>query len=90
MSTGIETWNMNLLDIGAMYPFPGSEVLWAIIGIVSWLLWHWIQIRAENKIYDEDEQIFSDKATLNSAMQLSNAETLTESLKAHADGLKQP
>ena len=90
MSTGIETWNMNLLDIGAMYPFPGSEVLWAIIGIVSWLLWHWIQIRAENKIYDEDEQIFSDKATLNSAMQLSNAETLTEPLKAHADGLKQP
>ena len=88
MSTGIETWNMNLLDIGAMYPFPGSEVLLTIIGLGSWLLWHWIQIRAENKIYDEDEELFSDKAKLNSAMQLSNAETPTESLKAHADGLK--
>ncbi len=90
MSTGIETWNMNLLDIGAMYPFPGTEVLWTLIGLATWLIWHWIQIRAENKVYDEDEELFSDKAKLSSAMQLSNAETLTESLKAHADGLKQP
>ncbi len=38
MSTGIETWNVNLLDIGPMYPFPGTEMLWVVIGIGSWIL----------------------------------------------------
>jgi hypothetical protein len=83
MSTGIETWNMNLLDIGPMYPFPGTEMLWALIGIGSWILWHIVQCRMETKVMDEERREFSDKAKLERAMKLSNAETLMEALKVH-------
>ena len=85
MSTGIETWNMNLLDIGPMYPFPGTEVLLAVVGIGTWIVWHLIQVRMENKVYDEDERMFSDQEKLENAMNVSNAETLNEALKTHGD-----
>lgn len=88
MSTGIETWNMNLLDIGPMYPFPGTEVLWVLIGIATWILWHIVQGRMESKVYEEEDQIFSDKEKLAKAMQLSAAQTLTEELKTHGSGFK--
>ncbi|MBC8267538.1 MAG: hypothetical protein H8E36_02200 [Rhodospirillaceae bacterium] len=88
METGVTTWNMNLLDIGAMYPFPGSEMIMAIIGIASWIIWHIIQMRAENKKLAKEEINFSDKAKLLSAMKVSNAETLNEALKSHEEGIK--
>ncbi len=84
MSTGLETWNMNLLDIGAMYPFPGTETLLATIGIVSWIIWHIMQIRSENAALEEEKKLFSDKAKLKKAMEISNAGTLAETIKGHA------
>jgi len=88
MSTGIESWNQNLLDIGPMYPFPGSEYVLAIAGLASWVIWHIIQIRNEAKVFKEEDQHFSDKERLESAMNVSNAETLIESMEAHASQMK--
>lgn len=84
MSTGLETWNMNLLEIGTLYPFPGTEMLLALIGIGSWIVWHIIQIKAENATLDEEKSKFSDKAKLKKAMEISNAESLSENVKGHA------
>jgi len=86
MSTGLETWATNLNEVGPLYPFAGTEVLLAIIGIVSWVIWHIIQIKAENKTYAEEEKTYTDKAKLEKAMSMSNAETLNESLKTHGKG----
>ncbi len=83
MSTGLESWNTNLLEIGPLYPFAGTEMLWALIGIATWVIWHVLQIRAENKTYDEDDKLFSDGAKLREAMRDSNAQTLMEGLDAH-------
>jgi hypothetical protein len=47
MSTGITTWNTNLLDIGPLYPFVGSEMLLVSAAIAVWLIWHFLQARAE-------------------------------------------
>lgn len=88
MSTGIESWNQNLLDIGAMYPFPGSEVLWVVIGLATWILWHVIQYASENKVYKEEEESFENQTRLHAAMKLSAAETLDEEKKAHSGNLK--
>jgi len=89
MSTGIETWNMNLLDIGPMYPFPGTEVVLALIGIATWIIWHVLQIRAENRIYEEEEKHYEQSGeALENAMSLSSAETLVETLKAHGSNVK--
>jgi len=54
MSTGIETWNVDLLTIGPMYPFPGTEVLWVVIGLATWVIWHIWQFRLENSNFEDD------------------------------------
>jgi hypothetical protein len=49
MSTnGMESWAVDLKDIGAIYPFQGFEVLMVIVGLAFWIGWHVIQIRQEN------------------------------------------
>ena len=49
MSTnGMESWAVDLKDVGAIYPFQGTEVLMVIVGIVFWIGWHIIQTRQEN------------------------------------------
>jgi hypothetical protein len=48
MSTnGMTSWAVDLKDVGAIYPFQGSEVLLVIIGIAFWLGWHILQMRNE-------------------------------------------
>ena len=88
MSTGIETWSQSMLDIGAMYPFPGTEMIWVVIGFVTWIGWHVIQFKNENRLYEEEEKSFENKDKLQAAMKLSAAETLDEEMKAHSNSLK--
>ena len=88
MSTGVESWNVNLLEIGAMYPFPGTEMIWVIIGLATWIGWHLVQFKRENRIYEEEEKSFENQARLQAAMKLSAAETLDEEMKAHSNNLK--
>lgn len=88
MSTGIDSWNQNLLEIGAMYPFPGTEVVWAVIGIAIWIIWHVIQFKSENAVYANEEKSFENETRLAAAMKLSAAETLDEEMKAHSNNLK--
>ena len=55
MRTGhIENWSGNMIDIGPLYPFVGSEFLLWIIALVIWLAWHYWQSRIERKEYDDD------------------------------------
>ena len=89
MSTGIESWNMNLLEIGPMYPFPGTELIWALIGIGSWVLWHILQGIKEKQVLAEEAKWLSDKEQLTGAIGMSNAETLKEQLRSHAEGFRQ-
>jgi hypothetical protein len=49
MSTnGMTSWAVDLKDVGAIYPFQGTEVLLVIIGLVFWVGWHIVQTRQEN------------------------------------------
>ncbi len=48
MSTiGLDSWAVDLKDVGAIYPFQGTEVLMVILGLVFWIGWHVIQMRQE-------------------------------------------
>lgn len=60
MSTGIEAWK-NLADIGPIYPFVGSEVMWVIIGLVLWIVWHVLQISAEKESHEKAKSHFSEQ-----------------------------
>ncbi|MEZ5931602.1 MAG: hypothetical protein R3F54_06600 [Alphaproteobacteria bacterium] len=53
-TTGITSWAVDLSTIGTIYPFPGTEMLWFILGLAFWIIFHIWQIRFENRLYDED------------------------------------
>lgn len=58
MSTiGYSDWAVDLANVGAIYPFQGSEVLLVILGVAFWIGWHIIQIRQENAEYEEDARV---------------------------------
>ncbi len=83
MSTGIETWTANLTEVGPLYPFAGTEMVLAFIGITVWVIWHIIQMKTEGRLCEEEDKLFSDKAELEKAIQLSNSESLLEILEVH-------
>jgi len=84
MSTGLETWTQNLNDLGPLYPFVGTEGILAVVGIGSWIVWHLLQLRSENATMEEEKTRFSDKAKLEKAMDIANAETLSSKIEGHA------
>jgi hypothetical protein len=48
MSTnGMTSWAVDLKDVGAIYPFQGTEVLLVILGLAFWIGWHILQTRQE-------------------------------------------
>jgi hypothetical protein len=55
MSTiGLGSWAVDLKDVGAIYPFQGSEVLMVIVGLAFWIGFHVVQMRQESaEIEDE-------------------------------------
>ena len=49
MSTiGYKDWNVDLAEVGAVYPFQGWEGVMTILGVVFWLAWHIVQTRRES------------------------------------------
>ncbi|MFY0311024.1 hypothetical protein ACFMBG_14115 [Leisingera sp. D0M16] len=48
MSTiGYDSWAVDLAEVGAVYPFQGSEGLMVVLGVVFWIAWHRIQFVRE-------------------------------------------
>ena len=65
MSTiGLESWAVDLKDVGAIYPFQGSEVFMVVIGVAFWLIWHIVQLRNEaaEVQHEMDADASGDKA----------------------------
>lgn len=64
MSTiGLESWAVDLKDVGAIYPFQGWENTMVVIGVVLWLAWHVIQTRGENEEMADEARHASDDDT---------------------------
>ena len=40
-------------EVGALFPFTGSEWIFLLICIAGWIIWHIWQIKFENNTYDE-------------------------------------
>ena len=67
-TTGIDSWAVDLADVGAVYPFQGAEGLMVIIGVALWIVWHVWQIRFENKTFEEERRKLQDPAVLERAI----------------------
>ncbi|MEM7067857.1 MAG: hypothetical protein AAF478_03155 [Pseudomonadota bacterium] len=63
MSTiGYDSWAVDLAEVGAIYPFQGTETLLMIVGIALWLIWHVVQAKAENAELSEKERDFDKES----------------------------
>ena len=48
MSTiGYSSGAVDLKDVGAIYPFQGTETIMVVLGVAFWIGWHVLQIRQE-------------------------------------------
>jgi hypothetical protein len=47
-------WDGDLLLIGPIYPLVGWEGIMVLIAVIFWIIWHILQIRAENRQLEEE------------------------------------
>lgn len=54
MTTGdFQDWAGTISEIGAIYPFVGSEFLLWILGLAFWIGWHIWNLSTEHREWDE-------------------------------------
>ncbi len=58
MATVTDWSTTTFADLGPIYPWVGSEVVMALLGIAAWIVWHIIQTKMENRTYDEEVKRF--------------------------------
>lgn len=63
MPTGLQSFN-DPASIGPLYPFAGTEVPLAIIGIALWILFHILHAREESREWDQAESAFDERVLL--------------------------
>ncbi|MEM9471666.1 MAG: hypothetical protein AAGA00_06895 [Pseudomonadota bacterium] len=67
MSTnGMESWAVDLKDVGAIYPFQGTEVILVILGVAFWIAFHVMQARVEAGELKDAERDFNAEHSQNS------------------------
>jgi hypothetical protein len=62
------TWAVDLANVGAVYPWQGTELIMVIIAVAAWILWHIVQIREENSEYAEDIKKYGSKEGIKKAL----------------------
>ncbi|MEW2914004.1 hypothetical protein [Leisingera sp. JC11] len=69
MSTiGYDSWAVDLAEVGAIYPFQGSEGLMVVLGVIFWIGWHRIQFVREGEHLEKAKNM-GDKEKINSLLE---------------------
>jgi hypothetical protein len=69
MTGNFSNWDGNLLDIGPIYPFVGSELVMVLILVVLWVVWHVLQIRMENDKMETEARALRQGESLSRVLQ---------------------
>lgn len=69
MSTGsFDDWQGDMLQIGPLYPFAGTEIYWVIFGFAFWILWHVWQASMESRNYRDDLHVLKSNGNMERAL----------------------
>lgn len=60
-TTGVDSWAVDLANVGPIYPFQGLELLFLLIGVIFWIWWHVWSIKRELSTYEDKIQRFGSK-----------------------------
>ena len=55
-TTNYTSWAMDLTDVGAVYPFVGTEVVMVILGVVFWLTCQIMMSKMEDEELEAEEK----------------------------------
>ena len=55
-TTSYTSWAADLADVGAVYPFVGSEVVMVILGVVFWLTCQIMMSKMEKEELEAEEK----------------------------------
>jgi hypothetical protein len=72
-TTGLDSWAVDLADVGPVYPFQGSEVLMVIVGVAIWIIWHIWQVKLENRTFEEDEARLKNNHSMEETIKKQNS-----------------
>lgn len=64
----MESWAVDLKDIGAIYPWQGSEGIMVLVAVAAWIVWHVWQLREENREFEADKQKYSTPEAIKRAL----------------------
>ena len=66
----IESWAVDMADVGAVYPFQGTEFILVVVAYAAWIVWHVWQMGGEQRQHKDEVQRYGS----------------AEELKKHLDG----
>jgi hypothetical protein len=69
-TTGIDNWAVNLKDVGAIYPFQGSEGALVVVGLVAWVAWHIWCVRWERNKHQDEIAKYGDQENLKQTLDM--------------------
>ncbi len=70
MTTNVESFGDGTLhQMGAIYPFLGSEGMLVIIVMAVWIVWHIWQLKNEAEEYNVETEEIKDKAQANRVLE---------------------
>jgi hypothetical protein len=62
-------WDGNIVDIGPIYPWVGLEAVMVIAAFVFWIGWHVVQLRQENRRFEDEARALRKSGDLQRLMQ---------------------
>jgi len=63
------TWAVDLANVGAIYPWQGSELIMVIVAVAAWILWHIVQLREEKEEFEKDIAAYGSKESIKKALE---------------------
>lgn len=70
MNTGsFSDWSGAMFDLGPLYPFVGWETVMVILLVIFWIGWHVVQMRGENRQWEDEARRLREGDNLQKAMQ---------------------
>jgi len=63
-TTQLDSWAVDLAQVGPIYPGVGLEFPMFILAVVLWIGWHIWQIKFESQTYQEEKEKFATPENL--------------------------